>query len=86
MEKKHLKATSFVPAEIIENKILVIRGKKVMLDSALAQLYEVPTKSLNLAVNRNIVRFPEDFMFRLTRREARLLRFQFETSKKGRGG
>ena len=75
-----------IPTEIIENKILMIRGKKVMLDSGLAQLYEVPTKSLNLAVKRNLARFPEDFMFRLTTKEAEGLRFQFETSKPGRGG
>lgn len=75
-----------VPLEIIENKILFVRGAKVILDSSLAELYEVPTKSLNLAVKRNIVRFPEDFMFRLTVREVEFLRFQIETSKKGRGG
>jgi len=52
--------------EIIASKILVIRGKKVMLDQDLAKLYGVPTKVLNQAVKRNIGRFPEDFMFRLT--------------------
>lgn len=71
-----------------------------MLDSDLAKLYGVPTKSLNLAVKRNIERFPSDFMFQLTQSEADSLRFQFETSnkeahvlssqfatsKKGRGG
>ncbi len=75
-----------IPQEIIQNKIFLIRGKKVMLDSDLAELYGVPTKSLNLAIKRNITRFPDDFMFRLTRAETKSLRFQIETSKKGRGG
>ena len=77
---------ALILSEIIENKILLIRGKKVLLDSSLAQLYGVPTKSLNLAVRRNIARFPENFMFRLTRKETDCLRFQFETSNRGRGG
>ncbi len=79
-------STALIPVEVIENKIFLIRGKKVMLDSSLAQLYGVPTKSLNLAVRRNFARFPKDFMFRLTRKEAGCLRFQIETSKRGRGG
>lgn len=54
-----------------------------MLDRDLAELYEVPTKSLNLAVKRNIERFPSDFMFRLNHEEYQTLRFQFETSKRG---
>jgi hypothetical protein len=89
MDKKNYAvkhAASYIPAEIIESRILLIKGKKVMLDSSLAQLYGVPTKSLNLAVKRNLMRFPEDFMFRLTPKEADCLRFQFETSKSGRGG
>jgi len=75
-----------IPQEIIRKKIFVIRDKKVMLDKDLADLYGVPTKSLNLAVKRNLNRFPNDFMFQLTREERKSLRFQFETSKKGRGG
>lgn len=75
-----------VPREIIENKIYLIRGHKVMLDSELAILYKVGTKNLNKAVKRNIGRFPDDFMFQLTREEFRSLRFHFGTSKKGRGG
>jgi hypothetical protein len=55
-------------------------------DTGLAELYRVPTKSLNLAVKRNADRFPEDFMFQLTDDEAAGLRFHFETSKRGRGG
>ena len=54
-----------------------------MLDKDLADLYEVPTKSLNLAIKRNKNRFPSDFMFRLTAKEFHSLRFQFETSKRG---
>ena len=58
--------------EIIERKIYLIRGKKVMLDKELATLYQVSTKALNQAVKRNLERFPEDFMFQLTREEARI--------------
>ena len=64
----------------VERRILLIRGQKVMLDADLAELYGVPTKSLNLAVKRNAERFPEDFMFQLTGDEAAGLRFHFETS------
>ncbi|MFA5927996.1 MAG: ORF6N domain-containing protein [Candidatus Margulisiibacteriota bacterium] len=81
--KKH---KSMVAAETIENRILVIRGKKVLLDNDLAALYEVPTKSLNQAVRRNLDRFPEDFMFRLSRSEAEQLlssRSQIVTLKRG---
>ncbi len=80
--------TGLIPIERIEKSILLIRGKKVMLDSRLAELYGVPTKSLNLSVKRNRDRFPEDFMFQLTEEEYRqlLLRFQTETSKTGKGG
>ena len=60
---------SFIPAERIEQSILLIRGQKVMLDADLATLYEVPTKALNQAVKRNERRFPPDFMFRLNKRE-----------------
>src|SRR5213593_1260285 len=50
----------------VERRIFLVRGQKVMLDTDLAELYRVPTKSLNLAVKRNADRFPEDFMFQLT--------------------
>ncbi len=63
----------------IQNRIYEIRGERVMLDRDLAALYEVETKSLNLAVKRNIKRFPKDFMFQLTKEEFEALRFQFET-------
>ena len=65
---------------IIENKIYEIRGQKVMLDFDLAQLYEVETKALNQAVKRNTIRFPEDFMFRLTTIEWNLMWSQFVTT------
>ena len=67
----------------IENKIYCIRGKKVMLDKDLAELYGVKTKVLNQAVKRNIERFPEYFMFQLTKEEAEILRSQFVTLKQG---
>ena len=66
----------------IKNLIYTIRGKQVMLDSDVAKLYHYKTKALNLAVKRNIERFPEDFCFQLTEDEFDFLRFQFETSKK----
>ncbi len=76
---------TLIPKEIIEKRIFLIRNQKVMLDSDLAELYHVPTKSLNLAVKRNSKRFPEDFMFQLTNDEFETLSFQHETSK-GKGG
>jgi hypothetical protein len=67
----------------IEAKIFQIRGKKVMLDRDMAELYGVETKVLNQAVRRNLKRFPEDFMLRLTAAEARNLRSQIVTSSWG---
>ncbi|MCP9470620.1 MAG: ORF6N domain-containing protein [Nitrospira sp.] len=72
--------------EQIERRILMIRGNKVVLDADLAALYGVPTKRLNEQVKRNAERFPDDFMFQLTKEEAESLRSQFATSKRGRGG
>ncbi len=66
----------------IQNRIYKIRGERVMLDRDLADLYEAETKALNLAVRRNIKRFPPDFMFQLTKEEYDNLRFQFETLEK----
>lgn len=78
---------ALIPVELIEKKILLIRGKKVMLDADLAELYQVETFNLNKAVKRNIDRFPQDFMFQLTKQEADSLRFQIGMSKtEGRGG
>ena len=65
-----------IPQEVIERKILLIRGQKVMLDRELAKLYGVTTFNLNKAVKRNIDRFPEDFMFQLTSEEHKNLTFQ----------
>lgn len=70
----------------IKNLIYEIRGQNVMLDSDLAELYEVETKNLNKAVKRNMERFPGLFMFQLTEEEWRALRFQIGTSKEGKGG
>jgi hypothetical protein len=61
--------SEIIPQEVVENKILFIRGKKVMLDKDLAALYGVETKALNQAVKRNFSRFPEDFMFQLSKAE-----------------
>jgi len=61
--------SNLVPVEVIASKIYLIRGQKVMLDRDLAKLYGVETRVLNQAVRRNIKRFPEDFMFTLTREE-----------------
>jgi hypothetical protein len=65
--------------QLIQNKIHTIRNEKVMLDYDLAALYQVLTKNLNLAVKININRFPEDFMFQLTKEEYNSLRLQFAT-------
>jgi phage regulator Rha-like protein len=76
---------SLIPAARIERTILTIRGHNVMLDSDLAAMYGVSTKRLNEQVRRNLKRFPDDFMFRLTETEAAALRSQFATLKTGRG-
>ncbi len=73
MGKSH---AALVPIERIENKILLIRGLKVLLDRDLADFYGVTTGNLNKAVTRNIDRFPEDFMFNLSNEEADNLIFQ----------
>lgn len=70
----------------VESLIRVIRGQKVLLDTDLAALYEVPTFRLNEAVKRNRERFPDDFMFQLTAEESRSLTSQIAMSKTGRGG
>jgi hypothetical protein len=72
-----------IPEKTIINKIYVIRGSKVMIDRDLAELYEVETKVLKRAVRRNILRFPEDFMFELSDEELLNLRCQFGTSSWG---
>lgn len=65
-----------VPDEILMNKIYLIRNQKVMVDSDLAELYQVTTGNLNKSVKRNIKRFPDDFMFQLTESEFKNLMFQ----------
>ena len=77
---------SEITAKKIEKMIYVMRGQKVMLDSDLAELYEVETKILKRAVRRNIERFPDDFMFELTKEELENWRYQFGTSNKEKMG
>lgn len=77
---------SIVPMEKITSKIYLIRGTRVMLDRDLAELYGVKTKALKQAVRRNIKRFPEDFMFELTKEEFADWRSQFVTSNRDRMG
>jgi hypothetical protein len=72
-----------LPGPLIENHILLIRGQKVLLDADLARLYQVTTGNLNLAVRRNQERFPEDFMFQLSKEEFEKLRLQFARSRWG---
>ena len=78
--------TSLVPVEGVERTILILRGRRVILDSDLAALYGVPVGIFNRAVKRNAARFPPDFVFQLTREENEALRFQIGISNTGRGG
>jgi hypothetical protein len=75
--------SDIVSIEKITSKIYVIRDTRVMLDRDLAELYGVETKALKQAVRRNITRFPEDFMFELTKKENRSLRSQNVALKRG---
>lgn len=85
--KKNFTSSSLtVSVQIVERKIYLIRGHKVMVDEDLASLYGVPTRELNQQVQRNRKRFPEDFMFQLTKEETEALRSQFVISKPSRGG
>jgi len=72
-----------ISVEVVATKILLIRGKKVMLDSDLAKLYGVETKQLVRQMKRNHARFPDDFMYQLTPEEVMSLRCQIGTSNKG---
>ncbi len=74
---------NLIPYEIIEKNIFFLRDSKVMFDKDLARLYGVSTSNLNKAVNRNIERFPSDFMFQLNKNEFEILKFQFGTSSWG---
>ena len=75
MEEKEI-----VIHQVIENKIYLIRGQKVMLDKDLAELYAIETRTFNQAVKRNLERFPEDFMFQLSENERKILTSQFVIS------
>lgn len=77
---------AIVPTALISQKIYFVRSTRVMLDADLARLYGVATKNLNKAVKRNANRFPSDFMFQLSLKELRNLRFQTGTSKPAPGG
>jgi hypothetical protein len=77
---------SLVPVERVERTILVMRGRRVILDSELAALYGVPVKRPNEQVKRNIGRFPDDFAFQLTKEEVEILKSQFATSRSAWGG
>ncbi len=83
MKNASSKTSNIVPQEVIENKILFLRGKKVMLDKDLSPLYGVTTGNLNKAVRRNLERFPQDFMFQLTKEEFANLKFHFGISSWG---
>lgn len=76
---------ALVPVEHISRTLLILRGQRVILDRELAAIYGVPTFRLNEAVKRNAERFPEDFMFQLTREEAERSRSQIAILKRGRG-
>lgn len=84
--KNLTKSLSRVSVELIERRIYLIRGHKVMIDVDLAELYEVPTKRFNQQVRRNLKRFPEDFMFQLTKEESESFEVTICNLKKGRGG
>ncbi len=72
-----------IPDEVINNRIYLIRGHKIMIDKDLADLYKIETKQLKRQVRRNMERFPEDFMFELNEVEAEILRSQIGTSSWG---
>ena len=86
MPRKKLEPESAITPLMIESRIYVIRGVRVMLDSDLAELYEVETKVLNQSVDRNPDRFPEDFAFYLSPQEVTNLKSQIVTSSSGYGG
>jgi len=77
------KSKSLIPIEQIDGMIQTVRGVRVILDSDLAKMYGVPTFHFNEAIKRNRHRFPEDFMFQLTRKEFDCLTSQFAISKTG---
>jgi hypothetical protein len=86
--RKRLRSATPPPAVVvpIESRITILRHQKIILDTALAEIYGVPVKRLNQQVNRNRERFPADFMFQIKPREFANLRLQFATSRKKHGG
>jgi phage regulator Rha-like protein len=78
-----MEQVALVPTEVVENIIIVLRGEKVILDRAIARLYDVETRTLVQAIKRNLERFPEDFMFQLTEEETSDLRYQIGASSWG---
>ncbi len=80
------KSKTLIPEKQILKIILTIRGERVILDSDLAALYGVETRRLNEQIHRNIEKFPEDFMFQLTKEEFNILKSQIATSSSGWGG
>lgn len=86
MATKPTQSTALVVTRDIDDKIYLIRGQRVMLDSDLAVVYQVETKILNRAVKRNLGRFPADFIFQLTEEEMSSLRRQIGTSSSAHGG
>ena len=85
-KKQALPKRKRAPVVSIESRITILAHQKVILDTALAEIYGVPVKRLNQQVNRNRTRFPADFMFQLKPREFAVLRLQFETSRWRHGG
>ncbi|MCK9414001.1 MAG: ORF6N domain-containing protein [Prolixibacteraceae bacterium] len=83
MEKVAQTSALVIPDEVLMNKIYLIRGQKVMIDSDLSELYGIETRRLNEQVKRNISRFPEDFMFQLSEYEFANLKSQIATSSWG---
>ena len=86
MPKKKKRSTALqlaIPPQLIERRIYLIRGQKVMLDRDLAELYRVETRALVQGVKRNLDRFPQDFMFQLTRDELEQWRSQIVISNPG---
>ena len=85
-KKKSRTAHLAIPPQLIERRIYLIRGQKVMLDAELAELYRVENRALIQAMKRNIERFPGDFMFQLNKDEWRDLRSQIVISRSTWGG
>jgi hypothetical protein len=84
--KIQMKKESLLPDELIINKIILLRDQKVLVDRDLAELYDVDTRALNQAVKRNLKRFPEDFMFQMTKEEFEIWRSQIVISNNDKMG